>query len=148
MLPLTPLYDGPYAVIHRSLRAFKLQIGGKEDNASTSRLKPCSSSTLTASPPARPWLHTAADPPPRVRFDLTPQPAAADSGTVFPAQPCRFFECPEEATKSCYPRRQCGPPPGLKDYSFFLSHRDQEAGGTYEESRPSLRTAPHHPCTY
>jgi hypothetical protein len=64
--PLTPLYDGPYAVIQRSLRAFKLQIGGKEDNVSTSRLKPCSASTPTASPPARgrPRLHTAADPPP------------------------------------------------------------------------------------
>jgi hypothetical protein len=135
---LTPLYDGPYAVIQRSLRAFKLQIGGKEDNVSTSRLKPCSSSTPTASLPARgrPWLHPAVDPPPpptrerrRVRFDLTPQPAAKDSGTVFPAQPCRFFERPGEATKSRYPRRQRGPPPGLKDYSFFLSHRDQEAGG-------------------
>jgi hypothetical protein len=60
--PLTPLYDGPYAVLQRSLRAFKLQIGAKEDQVSTSRLKPCSSSTLTASPPTRgrPRLHTAA----------------------------------------------------------------------------------------
>ena len=81
----------------------------------------------------------------RVRFDLTPQPAAADSGTVFPAQPCRFFESPEEATKSRYPRRQRGPPAALTDYvySFSLSHLDQEAGGTYVESRASLRSAPH-----
>jgi hypothetical protein len=106
------------------------------------------------SPAAHRCRPAAAELPPpnrkrrRVRFDLTPQPAAADSGTVFPAQPCRFFERPEEATKSRYPRRQCGPPPALKDYSFFLSHRDQEAEGTYVESRPSLRTAPHHPCTY
>jgi hypothetical protein len=92
VLPLTPLYDGPDAVIQRSLRAFKLQIGGKEDQVSTSRLKPCSSSTPTASPPTRgrPRLHPAADPPQpptrerrRVRFNLTPQPAAANSGTVF-----------------------------------------------------------------
>ena len=155
--PLTPLYDGPYAVLQRSLRAFKLQIGAKEDQVSTSRLKPCSSSTPTASPPTpgRPRLHTAANPLPppprrerrRVPFDLTPQPAAADSGTVFPAQPCRFFERPEEATKSRYPRRQRGPPPDLA-YSFLPAYRDQEAGGTYVESRPSLRTAPHHPCTY
>jgi hypothetical protein len=64
--PLTLLYDGPYAVIQRSLRAFKLQIGGKEDQVSTSRLKPCSSSTPTASPPTRgrPRLHPAADLPP------------------------------------------------------------------------------------
>ena len=118
-----------------------------------SRLKPCSASTPTATPPTRgrPRLHIAPDPPPpppppsrerrRVRFDLTPQPAAADSGTVFPAQPCRFFERPEEATKSRYPRRQRGPPPDLA-YSFLPAHRDQEAGGTYVESRTSLRSAP------
>ncbi len=149
--PLTPLYDGPYAVIQRSLRSFKLQMGGKEDKVSTSCLKPCSPSTPTATPltRARPRLHPTADPSPpptperrQVRFDLTPQPAAADSGTVFPTQPGRFFERPEEATKSRYPCRQCGPPPGLKDYSFFLSHRDQEAGGTYVESRPTPWTAP------
>jgi hypothetical protein len=144
--PLTPLYDGPYAVLQRSLRAFKLQIGAKEDQVSTSRLKPCSASTPTATPPTRgrPRLHIAPDPPPpppppsrerrRVRFDLTPQPAAADSGTVFPAQPCRFFERPEEATKSRYPRRKRGPPPDLA-YSFLSSRRDQEAGGTYVENR-------------
>ncbi len=51
--PLTPLYDGPYAVLQRSLRAFKLKIGAKEDQVSTSRLKPCSSSTPTASLPTR-----------------------------------------------------------------------------------------------
>ena len=144
--PLTPLYDGPYAVLQRSLRTFKLQIGAKEDQVSTSRLKPCSASTPTATPPTRgrPRLHIAPDPPPpppppsrerrRVRFDLTPQPAAADSGTVFPAQPCRFFERPEEATKSRYPRRKRGPPPDLA-YSFLSSRRDQEAGGTYVENR-------------
>jgi hypothetical protein len=122
-------------------------VGGKEDKVSTSRLKPCrSSSTPTATPPTRgrPRLHPTADPPPpptcerrRVRFNLTPQPAAADSGTVFHVQPDRFFERPEEATKSRYPRRQRGLPTGLKDYSFFLSHRDQEAGGTYVEGLPA-----------
>jgi len=124
--PLTPLYDGPYAVNKRSLRYFQLQIGGKEDSISTSRLKPCSSSTPTAAPPTRgrPRLHPIADPPPpptlrrrrRVRFNLPP--AAADSGTVFPVQPDRFFERPEEATNSRYPRRQRGPPPHLRDYNF------------------------------
>jgi hypothetical protein len=86
---VTPLYDSPYAVLQRSLRFFRLQMGGKEDKVSTSHLKPCSSNTPTASPPTRgrPRLHPIADPPPpptrerrRVRFDLTPQPsAAADS---------------------------------------------------------------------
>ncbi len=110
----------------------------------TRSLLPASSPAAPARrqrPRRRPWLHPTANPPPprtrerrRVRLDLNPQPAAADSGTVFPAQPGRFFERPEEATKSRYAHRQRGPPPGLKDYSFFLSHRDQEAGGTYVES--------------
>jgi hypothetical protein len=81
--PLTPLYDGPYTVVQRSLRHFWLQIGDKQDNISTSRLKPCSSSTPTASPPrrGRPRLPVADPPPPppqrsrkRVRFNLAPQP--------------------------------------------------------------------------
>jgi hypothetical protein len=88
-----PLYDNPYAVILRSLRSFKLQMGRQGGQGLY----------LLPQPHRR-----------RVRFDLTPQPAAADSGTVFPAQPGRFFERPEEATKSRYPRRQRGPPPKLE----------------------------------
>jgi hypothetical protein len=79
--PLMPLCDSPYAVLLRSLRFFRLQMGGNEDKVSTSRLKPCSSSTPTASPPTCgcPRLHPTADPPPpptrkcrQVLFDLTP----------------------------------------------------------------------------
>ncbi len=39
--PLAPIYDGPYAVLQRSLCHFRLQMGDREDNVSTSRLKPC-----------------------------------------------------------------------------------------------------------
>jgi hypothetical protein len=63
---MPPLYDGLYTVIQRSLRSFKLQMVGKENKVSTSRLKSCSSSTPTAAPPIcrRPLLHPTADPPP------------------------------------------------------------------------------------
>ena len=37
--PLTPLYDGPYKVLQRSLHIFRLQIGNRQDTVSTSRLK-------------------------------------------------------------------------------------------------------------
>ncbi len=40
MPPLSPLFDGPYKVLQRSLRHFRLQMGDREDNISTSRLKP------------------------------------------------------------------------------------------------------------
>ncbi len=36
-----PLYDGPYAVIRRTLHHFTLRIGNKVDMVSTLRLKPC-----------------------------------------------------------------------------------------------------------
>jgi hypothetical protein len=86
--PLTPLYDGPYAVIQRCLRAFKLQIGGKEDQVSTSRLKPCSSSTPTAS--RRPTNAPGGTPPVTRRR----QPASADgsASTSAPNQRLQTLE--------------------------------------------------------
>jgi hypothetical protein len=54
---LSLLYDGPYAVIQRRLRFFKLQIGGKEDKVSTSHLEPCSTSTPTMTPPTPSAAH-------------------------------------------------------------------------------------------
>jgi hypothetical protein len=68
--PLQPLYDGPYAVIRRSLHHFTLRIGDKEDKVSTLRLKP---GTDPTSPPAQP----------RVRG---PPPAAVHFRKFFPRQ--------------------------------------------------------------
>jgi hypothetical protein len=147
------LYDGPYAVIQRSLRAFKLQIGAKEDQVSTSRLKPCSSSTPTASPPTRrPADAPGCTPPPTRRCRRRTANAGGSASTSHPnprpqtLEP--FFLHSLAGFLNAQRRRPRAATPALKDYSFFLSHRDQEAGGTYVESRPSLRTAPHHPCTY
>jgi hypothetical protein len=39
--PFLPLYDGPYTVLQRSLHHFRLQLADREDNVSTSWLKPC-----------------------------------------------------------------------------------------------------------
>ena len=52
--PLSPLYDSPYAVLQRSLPHFRLQLGDREDNVSTSRLKPCTGGAAVpmAAPPA------------------------------------------------------------------------------------------------
>ncbi len=53
--PLTAAYDGPYLVLERSLRSFKLQIGNREEVVSTLRLKPCTSpaDVSVAVPPRR-----------------------------------------------------------------------------------------------
>ncbi len=61
--PLQPLYDGPYAVISRSLHHFTLRIGDKVDKVSTLRLKPC---TDPAAQPALPRVRGR--PPAAVRF--------------------------------------------------------------------------------
>ncbi len=38
--PLTPLYQGPYRVVERGPKVFKLDLGGREDTVSVDRLKP------------------------------------------------------------------------------------------------------------
>jgi hypothetical protein len=53
--PLSPLYDGPFLVVERSLHFFKLQIGTKVETVSTHRLKPCHApqDAQAAEPPRR-----------------------------------------------------------------------------------------------
>jgi hypothetical protein len=108
--PLQPLYDGPYAVIRRSLHHFTLRIGDKVDKVSTIRLKPC---TDPAVPPALPRVRGR--PPAAVRLRDFPPPGAAAArrvhfspqatslnatGTVFPRHAARGF---------CTPRRRSRP---------------------------------------
>ena len=38
--PLTPKYDGPFKVLQKADKYFKLQLGEREDNVSIDRLKP------------------------------------------------------------------------------------------------------------
>ena len=82
--PLQPLYDGPYLVLERSLRFFKLQLGNKTDVVSTSRLKACQAQpdTAAAVPPRRgrpPILRRPDAPPPlpkrrqKVRLSMRPE---------------------------------------------------------------------------
>jgi len=54
-LSLQPVYDGPYKVLHRSLHAFELQIGGRSGKVSTHRLKACHMppGATAANPPRR-----------------------------------------------------------------------------------------------
>ncbi len=65
--PLAVAYNGPYLVLERSLRFFKLQVGNKVDTYSTLRLRPCKSppDVEVAQPPrrGRPPAAAAAAPP-------------------------------------------------------------------------------------
>jgi hypothetical protein len=53
--PLSPLYDGPFLVVERSLHFFKLQMGSRVEVVSTHRLKPCHApqEVQAAEPPRR-----------------------------------------------------------------------------------------------
>jgi hypothetical protein len=52
---LTPLYEGPYRVLSRNDRVFRLQLGSKADSVAISRLKPAylPAGAGPALPPAR-----------------------------------------------------------------------------------------------
>jgi hypothetical protein len=67
--PLSPLYDGPFLVLERSLHFFKVQIGTRTEVISTHRLKPCHTpeDAQPAEPPRRGRPPNAARPPAVVR---------------------------------------------------------------------------------
>jgi hypothetical protein len=64
---LSPLYRGPYQVIERRSKFFRLQIGAKVDSVSVDRLKPVISDVpvipVTPPPRGRPPLRQSKDPP-------------------------------------------------------------------------------------
>jgi hypothetical protein len=67
--PLSPLYDGPFLVLERSLHFFKIQVGSRTEVISTHRLKPCHTpeDAQPAEPPRRGRPPNAARPPSVVR---------------------------------------------------------------------------------
>ncbi len=74
--PLQPLYDGPCAVIRRSLHYFTLRIGDRVDKVSTLRLK----HTDPAAPPALPRARGRR--PAAVHFRDFPPPGAVAARRV------------------------------------------------------------------
>jgi hypothetical protein len=100
--PIQLLYDGPYAVIRRSLHHFTLRIGNKEDKVSTLRLKPCTDPTAPHAL-SRVW----GCPPAAIRFRDFPRggppgtlrPTATSRtapGTVSPSPPPGVFARPAD----------------------------------------------------
>jgi hypothetical protein len=90
--PLQPLYDGPYAVIHRSLHHFTLPIGDKEDKVSTLRLKPCTDPTA---PPAQPRIRDR--PPPSAPGIFPRQGLRRPTGYISP------HSNQQNRTGNCFP---------------------------------------------
>jgi hypothetical protein len=107
--PLTPIYDGPYLVLERSLRFFKLQIGNKTDNVSILRLKACKSppDMAVAQPPRRGRPPAAA--PPQKPKNTTRPAAVTASPSLVRRQPsltlqrrlCRRQPHPPSLSSTC-----------------------------------------------
>jgi hypothetical protein len=73
--PLSPLYDGPFLVLERSLHFFKVQFGSRIEIISTHRLKPCHTpeDAQPAEPPRRGRPPNAAKPvsPPSTKVSIS-----------------------------------------------------------------------------
>jgi hypothetical protein len=131
--PLLTLYDGPYTVLQRSLRHFWLQLGNREDNVSTSRLKPCTGGAAvpTAAPPwrgrpcreptaRRPSVSASTSRPHHSHRKLTLEP-------FFLASLPGFLHAQGKHLQATT-RNATGPPAWQWDYTFCAASRDQEAG--------------------
>jgi hypothetical protein len=90
--PLSPLYDGPFLVVERSLHFFKIQMGSKVEVVSTHRLKPCHApqDVQAAEPPRR-------GRPPNAAKGSDSRQQSCRSTKVLPSAPGRrrvSFACP------------------------------------------------------
>jgi hypothetical protein len=133
--PLAAAYDGPFLVLERSLRTFKLQIGNKEENVSTLRLKACFSppDVQVAQPPKRGRPPKIATPPsnnPPASLPAAQLPRAQRRRVSFrcpPTLPSPSTTVPPRLYPSGRPARSAGPP---KRYllSLDLLRRPQLGG--------------------
>jgi hypothetical protein len=121
--PLSAAYDGPFRVLERSLRFFKLQVGSRTDTVSTLRLKPCHSSpdVQAALPPRRgrppgpskPAIAAASVP--KVRPDVALEKQGRPKRVSFscPAAVVVPTPSPQLFHPSGRPARRTGPPARL-----------------------------------
>ncbi len=130
-IPLSAAYDGPFLVLERSLRYFKLQVGNKTDTFSTLRLKPCRSppDVQVAQPPRRgrpPATPVTADPSATAAAQLPSKKKPQRRRVTFRC-PVVVSSSPPLLHPSGRPARSAGRP---KRYLFSLSHlRGPQLGG-------------------
>ena len=97
--PLSPLYDGPYKVLERGEKFFKIQLGTRTDNVSVDRLKPAydDGSMAAASPAPRgrpPKLRpsTSSGPPPPASSPPSPAPSLRTSRAGRSSRPPQRYQ--------------------------------------------------------
>ena len=92
---LAPLYRGPYLILERRDKFFRLQIGSRSDSVSVDRLKPVFSEEpiepafppARGRPPSRPKETRKLNVPPSFPPDAPPSPDASPFQEVSPAPP-------------------------------------------------------------
>ena len=92
--PLSPLYEGPYKVLTRSQRTFRLQVGNRVEVVSVQRLKPA----ITSDEEKPAELPRRGRPPRRVPPDPPPPVPARPRG--------RPRKTPASASTVIFPRRK------------------------------------------
>jgi len=118
--PLSPVYDGPYLVLERSLHFFKLQMGARTDTVSTHRLKPCHAPLgMEAAVPPRRGRPLGRQPGlPATSGGLRRTPPATSGVPLAPAKkrvgfvtkPTFLLPPPSAAADTGRPRRMVRPP--------------------------------------
>jgi hypothetical protein len=124
--PLSPMYDGPYLVLERSLRFFRLQVGTRQDTVSTLCLKPCRS----------PQDVQPAVPPRRGRPPTSPAAASPSADVPRPPAPRR-----RRVTFRCLvvvPPPESSPPPGPPPPLLHPSGRPARRAGRPQRYLSSL----------
>jgi len=108
--PLSPLYDGPFLVLERSLHFFKIQMGKRQETVSTHRLKPCHAplDAQAAEPPRRgrpPAVVVPLPPPVRLRSCI------ANKGSMSASKRSRHVSFTLPTTTATFPSATSSPPP-------------------------------------
>ncbi len=124
--PLSPLYDGPFLVLERSLHFFKLQVGSRIETVSTHRLKPCHTGRRTAAQRSAADCRQVCRTPAVVRFTPAILPFARESRPKTP--PTGLFRrsgrhlCVAAPASAASAARQRRPPAPLNSQTGAL-HR-------------------------
>jgi hypothetical protein len=120
--PSRPSTTAPTPSSSAASATSSLQLGDREDNVSTARLKPCTGGAAVpiSGTDRRPSASASTLRPCHRQRQLTLEP-------FFLASLPGFFARPGEASSSRNPHCNRGPPAWQLDYTFFAANRNQEA---------------------
>ncbi len=149
--PLQPLYDSPYAVLHRGPRSFTIRVGSRDEVVAVSRRKACTAADATPGSPRRRGRPPGSCPgglaaTKRVSFSdpLVSSPSSSSApprdgpGTVFlPGEGVFAHQgpaAPSQPPQTRYPSPQRTPPQRLDLWPLLLPAEARARGSPPVES--------------